>query len=58
MEEVAGVAEVGDDVEGGFVFVDFVKLENVGMAGQEVEDFGLFFEAFEVGGVGEEAFLD
>lgn len=40
------------------VLVDFEEVENVGMSGEEVEDFGFLLETLTVGGIQEEGFVD
>lgn len=40
------------------VLVDFEEVENVGVSGEEVEDFGLLIETLTIGGVHEEGFVD
>ena len=41
-----------------FVFVNTVDLDDVSVSAYDVEDFGFFFDAFEIGGVVEKAFVD
>ncbi|KAK2970407.1 hypothetical protein RJ640_016261 [Escallonia rubra] len=56
--QIGRVAEVGDEEEGVVVLVYVEEVDDVGMAGEEVEELGLDVEASPVGGVGEEALVD
>ena len=48
---IAGRTELGDQMEVVVVLVDFEEVENVGMSGEEVEDFGFLLETLTVGGI-------